>query len=675
MRRSILALRAALATLAAAPLASAAPAGASAPPAPCADGSCYAGGGKAETDCFSELDRVHPNTPFPVPGSTKNKPKNEQRCFDGDAGCDLDGEVNGVCRFPVDVCLANTDPNLPACAPAEVRKAPVRAKGSADKGAALQNAVDALLPAAAPACTAGQTIDVPLEVKRNGEQRERRVKLKVKAATPEGKDSDTLRLTCVPRLWPSHGYDHYNRRATTRSAITSQNVANLVRKWKFDTPGAVTSTPTVGEELVYTTSWDGVVYAIDREDGTLAWSYDTLAPGALQSGATLTPEGRLLVGDPEARVHCLDAETGALLWMRNLELLPQDHVWGSPTVVNDRVLVPIASDGDTPCTKGRLVALELDTGAPIWTARTAPDRVCEDESTRGCTIDTDCTTGRCVGMCAGDRGIACQDDADCSGAGPCEDAVGGGITATPATDVTGETVFAASVGCYTGPRIGNSDRFFRIRASDGSIEWALPDFPPEAFGNPPFNDYGFLNGPIVVSGPTPALIGASKDGKLYARDPATGGELWTTVVQDVTTFPLAFAGFGLFNGAPAFANGRVFTSLYGFGGGAPQPPGIAHSQAFAAGDGMHVWDAELDVEPTFGHVSLANDVVFVGSSDFFQPTGEPAFYAFDAANGDFLAKFDLPTETPSAAASVGGEVYIGFGAILGAGGVVAFELP
>src|SRR5262245_6950482 len=122
----------------------------------------------------------------------------------------------------------------------------------------------------------------------------------------------------------------------------------------------------------------------------------------------------------------------------------------------------------------------------------------------------------------------------------------------PATDPTGETVFMASVGCYTGPRIGNADRLFRIDAKDGTIAWAQPDTIGEQFGHVgSYNDYGFLNGPIVVNGETPIVVGASKDGKLYARDALTGAEAWTNVVGDVTKVERGFDSFGLFNGAAA----------------------------------------------------------------------------------------------------------------------------
>jgi len=652
-------------------LALAQPAAAGAP-LPCQDGSCVPGGGKAATDCFAEFEGVHLNSPFPTP--TKQKPKKELRCFDGDAGCDLDGEANGSCRFPTDVCLFTADPNLPECSAAQVTAATASAKQSADGGAALQTALGALLPAAATACTDGASLDVPLKVNGKGVQKQRSVTLNVKATTASGKDSDKLKLTCLPRLWPSQSYDSYNRRATERTAITPANAAGLVEKWTFTTGGGVSSTPTVSDKLVYVTSWDGLLSAVDRKSGKLKWSFDTEG-SSIQSSATLTPDGRVLFGDSQANVFCLDAKKGTLLWERNVEMLPQDHIWGSPTVVNNRVLVPIASDGDNPCTKGRLEALDLDTGDPLWTARTASDRICEDDTTVGCTLDADCPSGRCVGMCAADRSLACVDDVECGASGPCQDAIGGGVTATPSTDPTGETVFMASVGCFTGPRIGNADRMFRIRASDGTIEWALPDFGPEDFGSPdPYNDYGFLNGPIVVNGPTPVLVAGSKDGKLYARDALTGAEVWTETVGDVTQVSDGFAAFGLFNGHPALADGRLFTSLNQFSDGSPDP--IVHTQAFDLVSGDNDWVASLDIGPTWGVVSVGGGVVFVGSANLFGAS--PEFYAFDASDGAHLGTFPLPSQTSSGPSIVDRELFIGFGLGLVApepSGVRAYELP
>jgi outer membrane protein assembly factor BamB len=647
---------------------------AGAPASPCGAGQCFPGGGDAATDCIAEFEGVYANSPFPDPEVAPAPAKTEQRCFDGDAGCDLDGEPNGVCRFPVDVCVGITDPALPTCTAQTVTAATATAGKSKTLGRALEKLV-----AAGGTCTEGQTVDVKLTGK--GKREAASVTVNVSATAGATTDTDALTLTCLPRVWPTQSYDPYNRRATRRTTIKPGKVKALTEKWTFPIAGNVTSTPTVSDTHVFATAWNGTIYAIDRQTGLEDWSVNF--PGtSLKSSATLTADGRVLVGDSEANVHCLDAATGDDLWSRNVELLPQDHIWGSPVVVNNRVYVPIASDGDMPCTKGRLEALDLDTGAPLWTARTAPDRVCEDETTQGCAIDDDCGTGRCVGSCEGDHGLACVDDLECGGVGPdpgqngpCVDVVGGGVTATPAASADGASIYMVSVGCFTAPRVGNSDRFFKLDAATGEIAWALPDYAGESFGSPDsYNDYGFLNGPIVVNGKKPMLIAASKDGKIYARDPATGAELWTNVVGDVTQVSDGFAAFGLFNGAPALAAKKLFASLNSFSDGSPAT--IVHTQSFKIAKGTHAWDASLDIGPTWGVVSVGGSVVYVGSSNLF--TGVPKLYAFSAGNGKLIREFELPDQTSSGPAIVDDELFVGFGLALvggGSGGVRVYELP
>ena len=645
--------------------------------ADCTLGTCVPGGGDATLDCAAEFfgAGLRLNHPFPDPATPAAPPPDELRCFDGDAGCDLDGVVDGACTFGVDVCLHNTDPNLPGCAPSEVTAVAATATGL--DAAVLENAlVNLSLPITGATCTENATVRVELvnaAVPATRQLRTGTVELTTAAAAGEDAD-DLLTLTCLPRLWPSHGYNAFNHRATHESAIRPGNAAQLALKWDFPMGFAVSATPTVTADTVYAGSWNGFVYALDRETGAELWSFDTgatVADGSLgvQSSVTVLPDGRVVVGDSEANVYALDGADGRLLWETSVGDSSVDHLWASPTVANGRVLVGVASHNDQPCTQGRMVALDVDTGAELWTTRTAPDRICEDDTTQGCTLDMDCPSGRCVGMCVGDTNTPCQLDADCGVDGPCGDAVGGGITATPATDISGETVYMASVGCFTSPRVGNSDRLFRLDAADGSVIWALPDFPTESFGEGPFQDYGVLNGPILVNDPGSAqLLSAGKDGFLRSQDPDTGAELWT---NDVGAVNGAFAGFGLFNGAPAYADGQIFASLYQFADAGPE---INHAQSFAAGDGSFLWEGSIDIEPTFGSVGYANGVVFVGSSDLFLPTGANAFYAFDAANGTLLQTFELETSTSSGPSIVDDELFIGYGGIAESGGVRAYEL-
>jgi hypothetical protein len=57
------------------------------------------GGGSKRTDCLAVLD-APANDPITKPRKI--------RCTDGDAACDADGVVNGVCLFPVAVCANST---------------------------------------------------------------------------------------------------------------------------------------------------------------------------------------------------------------------------------------------------------------------------------------------------------------------------------------------------------------------------------------------------------------------------------------------------------------------------------------------------------------------------------------------------------------------------------------
>ena len=666
--------------------------------ADCTSGDCIPGGGKPDSDCYTEYfgDHLRLNSPFSDP-TKKPKNKKELRCFDGDAGCDLDGEINGSCRFNVDVCVFNdSDPST--CVPPEIQTVQVTVQKAVQDETALQAAVNALLPASSAACTSGHNIDVPLKLTGKGVLRKvtSRVKLKTRGANGVT-DHDTLKLRCLPHDWPSHGYNYANTRATPiETRITTANVSTLQERWTFNAGAGVSSTPTVFANFVYVSAWDGKVYAIKRKSGKQRWVFDTATgagqpnepPGAvpgLQSSVTVSPDGRVFFGDSNGVAYCLKGKNGKLLWKKQLGVskscagdsptdannpgerfcqtdadcgvngpcLGIDHFWSSPTIANERVFWGIASHSDQPCTQGQLVATSIDTGHELWRLSTVPDRVCFDDTTKECSLSdpNDFT------------------DPNCPGSGLCVAGRGGGVTASVATDATGETVYMVSVGCLTYPSIGNSDTIFSINAADGNVNWTHRTQTIEQFNEgPAYNDYGFLNGPIVVNEPnTTAIVAAGKDGFLYARDPDTGAEVWTEIASDPNGL---FAGFGLFNGAPAYADGRIYTSLNEFIDGSPLD--IDHIQAWSVADGSNAWTPDIDLNPNFASLAVANGVVYLGQGAIFNPS---EFYAYDAATGQRLATFTLPSETTSGPSIVDGELYIGFGVFAGSRGVRAYGLP
>lgn len=123
-------------------------------------------------------------------------------CADGDPACDF-GSRKDQCDFSLTACLNSADPRLPKCGQPGFEAASIVVKGASknEQLQALQDAIDAILPAPATAnvCTEPVSISVPLRVKRNDKRKKGKLKLKLKAkGAAGGRDSDKLLLTCLP---------------------------------------------------------------------------------------------------------------------------------------------------------------------------------------------------------------------------------------------------------------------------------------------------------------------------------------------------------------------------------------------------------------------------------------------------------------------------------------------
>jgi len=306
-----------------------------------------------------------------------------------------------------------------------------------------------------------------------------------------------------------------------------------------------------------------------------------------------------------------------------------------------------SSHSDVPCTRGHLYTFDLETGAELWRYATVPERVCRN-----------------------DTRVECRTAADCGGA-ECVPGISGGVTATVAVDPTGDTVYMGSVGCYTSPSLGNSDALFALDAATGAARWVYRTRSIEQFSDGPFyNDFGFLNGPLLVDasdgagGTRPLVLGPSKDGTVYALDPATGSLVWSrSLIPDPD-----FAGFGLFNAATAWANDTLYAALDGATFRPRWPSTNDHLYAFAGRDGATRWSAQIG--PSWSPVAIANGLLFTGANNVQE------YYVHDAATGARLNTLQVPGSVASGASIVDGVVYVGYwqGAN-DAAGVLALGLP
>src|SRR5262245_40852423 len=56
--------------------------------------------------------------------------------------------------------------------------------------------------------------------------------------------------------------------------LSVANAQNLKLKWKYTIPGVIAAQPIVVGDMVYVGAWDGFLYALDRETGTLRWKIE-----------------------------------------------------------------------------------------------------------------------------------------------------------------------------------------------------------------------------------------------------------------------------------------------------------------------------------------------------------------------------------------------------------------
>ncbi len=174
-------------------------------------------------------------------------------------------------------------------------------------------------------------------------------------------------LEVTARDWPTYRGDD------RRSGSTPVEIArNVVRRWRTDRASAFSPTaPVAAGALVLVAGDDGRVRALESDDGSIAWQFET--PSPIKAPPTIW-DGRAYVGSGDGHVYALEASTGRLLWrFRAAPVERHIAVYGaiaSTWPVNSGVLV---HDGVAYCAAGiidsdgtYLYALDAKTGEIRW---------------------------------------------------------------------------------------------------------------------------------------------------------------------------------------------------------------------------------------------------------------------------------------------------------------------
>ena len=193
----------------------------------------------------------------------------------------------------------------------------------------------------------------------------------------------------------AHDWSTYNRDSrgwrynSAETILNVDNVGGLVEKWRFPTKesgeqiGVIHATPSVVDGYVYFGTATGASFYKVSPEGELVWQYRNDRPtglfakviqGALgdnkklsfqsQEGGILTSalvhDGLVYFGDMKGRLVALDAETGELRW----ELNTQDDEFPDAVAGNLFFASPILADGKVIAGGGTLE--QLIAGSPFY---------------------------------------------------------------------------------------------------------------------------------------------------------------------------------------------------------------------------------------------------------------------------------------------------------------------
>ena len=131
--------------------------------------------------------------------------------------------------------------------------------------------------------------------------------------------------------------------------------------WKFKTQGPIRGSSAADQENIYFGSADGYLYSVRKKDGALTWKFQT--SGAITS--TPAMGGSAVFISNADFIYAIQQNTGKLLWKFQMQpVLPAywewDYYTASPVISDERIFI---GSGD-----GNLYVLSTAQGKLLWKA-------------------------------------------------------------------------------------------------------------------------------------------------------------------------------------------------------------------------------------------------------------------------------------------------------------------
>ncbi len=140
-----------------------------------------------------------------------------------------------------------------------------------------------------------------------------------------------------------------------RTGVASGDWTPIQVTWNFSTDGSIKSSPALSNGIVYITSYDNYVYALDEDTGAKLWSFKM---GGDIYASPVVSDGAVFVGSQDGKLYALNSTTGAEIWSKFF--INGYHT--STAAVADGVVYFGSGNGT-------IIALSASDGSAIWSFR------------------------------------------------------------------------------------------------------------------------------------------------------------------------------------------------------------------------------------------------------------------------------------------------------------------
>jgi alcohol dehydrogenase (cytochrome c) len=198
--------------------------------------------------------------------------------------------------------------------------------------------------------------------------------------------------------WLSYSRTFNGHRYSPLNQINRDSVKNLDLAWVYSFPplpkenyfgragsGKLESTPIVVNGMMFITSANNRVFALDAKTGQEIWRRSEPMPNDIKGCCGAMNRGVAVYKDKvywktfDNRMQCLDAATGTLVWEVTIDDYKNGNTsTGAPLAADGKILTGIAGWGP-----GFIAAYDAETGDLVWKTYTAPQPNTEAAKTWG----------------------------------------------------------------------------------------------------------------------------------------------------------------------------------------------------------------------------------------------------------------------------------------------------